>query len=312
MDFDNLIADKTIWLTRHYTQGRSGQTVQYLVYHYNDGDLTTEGCYSVWQTREASAHYQVESDGTVGQLVRDADTAWHAGNWDANTKSIGIECANQGDSITDEAIESWAHLVAALCKAKGLGRPQDGVNLFPHDHFSPTSCPGPLKAGTTYHARAFARAGEWYDAMVVGTDAGEPSAPDAGGDASGEPSGGKLLLDGDAGVLTWAELATQLGLSGSDADGYLSQQYAGNRPYMANVSSAIWNWYRGCPGSPTVRAVQSRIGSANVDGVWGAVDTRQLHAYMSDAWGYVRHDNERFGYATAYNLQDSLNKGLWR
>lgn len=34
-----------------------------------------------WQTRAASAHYQVEANGTVGQLRANSNTAWHAGNW---------------------------------------------------------------------------------------------------------------------------------------------------------------------------------------------------------------------------------------
>ena len=41
----------------------------------NAGDLTVKGCYDVWQTREASAHYQVESSGRIGQLVHDRDNA---------------------------------------------------------------------------------------------------------------------------------------------------------------------------------------------------------------------------------------------
>ena len=35
----------------------------------------------------------MQSDGIVGQLVWDCDTVWHAGNWQANITSIGIEHA---------------------------------------------------------------------------------------------------------------------------------------------------------------------------------------------------------------------------
>jgi hypothetical protein len=42
--------------------------------------------------KKVSAHYVVRSaDGHVAQCVPEADVAWHAGNWDYNTRSIGIE-----------------------------------------------------------------------------------------------------------------------------------------------------------------------------------------------------------------------------
>jgi N-acetyl-anhydromuramyl-L-alanine amidase AmpD len=42
--------------------------------------------------KKVSAHYVVRSaDGRIAQCVREHDIAWHAGNWDYNTRSIGIE-----------------------------------------------------------------------------------------------------------------------------------------------------------------------------------------------------------------------------
>jgi hypothetical protein len=155
----------------------------------------------------------------------------------------------------------------------------------------------------------------WSDVCAVvrpsyGGSAGAGTA--SGGSTSSSPTGAKLLMDCDAGVRTFAEWATQLGLSGSDADGYVSYQYAPNKAYMRSVSAAIYNWVKGTSGSPTVKAIQTRIGSANVDGVWGAADSRQLHTYMNSTWGYHMVVDDDFGPITAYNVQDSLNKGLWR
>ena len=126
------------------------------------------------------------------------------------------------------------------------------------------------------------------------------------------PVGQELLLDCDAGRRTWAELALQLGLGGSDADGWLNYQYRGNARYLRNVSSALWKWYRGCPGSATVKALQRRIGSANVDGVLGKADVCNLQSYMNRTWGYHMLVDGDFGPKVAYNLQHSLNLGLWR
>lgn len=137
--------------------------------------------------------------------------------------------------------------------------------------------------------------------------------PAWGGASSGGSSGGaSLLLDCDAGVLTFQAWARQLGLSGSDADGYLNYQYSGNKPYMRNISSALFRWYSGCPGSPTVKAIQRAIGSENVDGVWGKVDTQNLQRHMNETWGYHMVVDGDFGPTTAYNVQHSINGGFWR
>lgn len=184
MDYENLNADVNDILDKHFTSGRGGNNIQYVVIHYNDGDLTTEGCYSVWQTREASAHYQVESSGRIGQLVWDRNTAWHASNFAANQRSIGIEHANQGDSMTDECIENGAHLCAAICKYYELGRPEWMLNVYPHCYFASTSCPGPLMEGTEYNSRYMERAQYWYDVMTGATcEDSEPENPQDAGDA---------------------------------------------------------------------------------------------------------------------------------
>lgn len=182
MNWDTLAADVNMILTKHFTTGRQGAKINKIVIHYNDGNLTTEGCYSVWQTRAASAHYQVESTGRIGQLVWDANTAWHAGNWAANISSIGIEHANlSGGVVSAACLDAGSHLTAALCVKYGLGRPQWDVNVFPHRRFSSTSCPGQLY-GSQKDAY-ITRAQEWYDSMVGGSSAPaavDPSVPDEG------------------------------------------------------------------------------------------------------------------------------------
>lgn len=177
-NWETLDADVVRLLNKHYTKGRSGRKVEFVVVHYNAGNLTVDGCWQVWQTRQASAHYQVEDDGTIGQLVWDSDTAWHAGDWDANCRSIGIEHANRPDgTITEETLDNGAHLVAAVCKHFGLGRPQWGKNVFPHRHFQATSCPGQIYG--RQKDEYMARCQRWYDAMTGAGDkpAQKPSTP---------------------------------------------------------------------------------------------------------------------------------------
>ena len=174
MDFVNLKADVNKILNKHFTSGRGGKKIDKIVVHYNAGNLTVEGCYSVWQIREASAHYQVEESGRIGQLVWDKDTAWHASNFNQNQRSIGIEHANYSNgTISSKCLDAGAHLVAALCKYYGLGRPQWLVNVFPHKYFAATSCPGQIYG--SQKAAYIQRAQQWYDSMTDSASA--PSTP---------------------------------------------------------------------------------------------------------------------------------------
>lgn len=164
MDYYNLIADLNLIQTVHFTPGRSGKTIDKVIIHHNAGDLTCETCWNVWQNRAASAHYQVESSGRISQHVWDENTAWHAGDWDANCSSIGIEHADHGDGFTDECIENGAHLTAAVCRYYDLGEPEWMTNVFPHFHFQATSCPAGL--ADEYNEVYMRKAKEWYRAMT--------------------------------------------------------------------------------------------------------------------------------------------------
>lgn len=171
--WENLEADENLILSTHMTKGRQGCKVDKIVVHHNAGNLTARQIYDVWQTREASAHYQVAVDGRVSQHVWDTDTAWHTGDWASNLTSIGVEHADISSSpwmLSEATLDNGAHLVAALCKRYGLGRPQWRVNVFPHSDFTSTSCPASL-AGDQ-NADYMARAQAWYDRMT-----GTASAP---------------------------------------------------------------------------------------------------------------------------------------
>lgn len=151
-----------------FTPGRT-RPIDRIVIHHNAGvRLSSEYLRDMWNTgREASAHYQVEADGRIGQLVNDWDTAWHAANTDINARSIGIEHANISGpprwQISDDTIDNGAHLVAALCRAYNLGRPTWGVNVFPHSQFTSTECPYQLAVGGEDHETYMNRAQFYYD-----------------------------------------------------------------------------------------------------------------------------------------------------
>ena len=170
-NWDTLEPDVYRLMNKHFTRGRGGRKIRYLVRHHTAGVLTTDQVWNVWQDRQASAHYIVEPSGRIGQLVNDWDTAWANGNATANAESITIEHSNsagpgQDWPISDATIEEGAHLAAALCRGYNLGRPEFGKNIRDHREFYGTSCPYHLARGGKYHQRYMDRAQYWYDHMT--------------------------------------------------------------------------------------------------------------------------------------------------
>lgn len=104
--------------------------------------------------KKVSAHYLVRSaDGHVAQCVREHDIAWHAGNWDYNTRSIGIEhegWVDQPAYFTNALYEESAKLTAAICTRYGI--PKDRAHIIGHFEVPGTdhTDPGPNWDWTRY------------------------------------------------------------------------------------------------------------------------------------------------------------------
>jgi len=84
---------------------RNGQTPSLVVLHFTEMTSARAALTRLCDPQaEVSAHYLIGRDGTLWQLVRDADRAWHAGAgaWrgrdDVNSRSLGIELDNDGHS----------------------------------------------------------------------------------------------------------------------------------------------------------------------------------------------------------------------
>ncbi|MEW2163757.1 N-acetylmuramoyl-L-alanine amidase [Streptomyces sp. NPDC007084] len=104
--------------------------------------------------KKVSAHYVVRSaDGHVAQCVRERDVAWHAGNWDYNTRSIGIEHEGWVDKpayFTNALYEESARLTAGICDQYGI--PKDRSHILGHYQVPGTdhTDPGPNWDWTRY------------------------------------------------------------------------------------------------------------------------------------------------------------------
>lgn len=264
-DWNKLIADENKIIGRHYTAGRDGHKIKFIVIHHNGGNLSIADCFSVWQTRKASAHYQVQGDGRIGQLVHDADTAWHAGNLQANYESIGIEHADAklapDWTVSDATLDNGAHLVAAICKYYGLGRPSWGGNVFPHHHFTSTDCPGALDG--SQRDAYISKAQAYYDQMT-GTSA--PAAAPAVNDVF------NIDTDGLWGSNTTRALQSAFG---TPNDGIISSQATYNRQFLLAATTG-WEWVanNAAKGSQLIAAIQQQLKNdnqygGNIDGLAG-------------------------------------------
>lgn len=117
-----------------------------VTFHHNGGRLSHEGVLSVWQTRPASAHFDVDRAGAVCQYVKVNEYAWAVGDRAGNQSTISIEMANTavgGDWPVSEVTWKAAARLAGWLFAKVIGVRPSKSNVFFHHHWSSTACAGP-------------------------------------------------------------------------------------------------------------------------------------------------------------------------
>jgi len=139
----------------NFSAGRAGRKVIAIVDHITAGAYP--GCREWMQNTasKASAHYVVSRAGTIDQLVREGDTAWHAGivnrpNWslydgtNPNRYTIGIEHEGQpGEELTEEQYQATLWLHKDLIRKYGI--PIDRDHIIGHyrvDSVNRPNCPG--------------------------------------------------------------------------------------------------------------------------------------------------------------------------
>jgi N-acetylmuramoyl-L-alanine amidase len=139
-----------------------------IVLHYTQQGSVQEALHTL-RTGNAdgpvSAHYLIGRDGKIYQLVAEARRAWHAGDsfWDGegdvNSRSIGIEIDNDGQSpFPQPQIDALLKLLADITSRLGIPR----TNIVGHADIAPTrkDDPGVWFPWRELAARGF---GLWYD-----------------------------------------------------------------------------------------------------------------------------------------------------
>ena len=128
----------------NHAVGRGGSSVELIVDHWTV--VMFEGAIRRFMDPASilSAHYVIGSDGRIAQLVSEDDTAYHAGVFSVNQRSIGIEHeAGPAMPPSDALYAASARLHADIASRYGLTL-EVGTTVLPHHAIVPTECPGTL------------------------------------------------------------------------------------------------------------------------------------------------------------------------
>mgnify|MGYP002713000724 CR=1 FL=1 len=124
---------------------RGDGPVDMLVLHYTDMVSAQEALDRLCDpAAEVSAHYLIDEDGRVYQMVDEDKRAWHAGVsfWrgcrDVNSRSIGIELANPGHLNGYRPFPSaQMESLARLCRSILARHPIEQRNVIAHSDVAP-------------------------------------------------------------------------------------------------------------------------------------------------------------------------------
>jgi len=133
----------------NFMAGRDGSSIKRVIVHDMEGYYAGAISWFKNPASNVSAHYCIRSsDGDITQMVREQDTAYHAGNWTYNKESIGIEHegfkSDPGRWYTDVMYRRSAQLTAAISKRYGIA--VDRRNIIAHSEVPPPNThtdPGP-------------------------------------------------------------------------------------------------------------------------------------------------------------------------
>ena len=109
------------------------RTINCIVIHDIEGSAISAVRWFQNKQATASSHYVMGSDGRVYQMVKERDVAWHAGNRDINTRSVGIEhdgFAYRPGFYNAQEYEGSARLVRSIALRYQI--PRDRTHIFGH------------------------------------------------------------------------------------------------------------------------------------------------------------------------------------
>ncbi len=128
-----------------------GNDISKIVIHTCEGSYND--CINALRTtaEQKGAHYVVSRTGRIARVVQDKDIAFHAGHWDTNVQSIGIEHegrAGDPNTWTPELLQASSRLSKWLSTRYGI--PIDRSHIIGHNEVP--GCPNPGGGGSRCHA----------------------------------------------------------------------------------------------------------------------------------------------------------------
>jgi N-acetylmuramoyl-L-alanine amidase/S-layer homology domain/Transglycosylase SLT domain len=170
------------WVPAHpnnYTVGRPYPPLDKVLIHDTEGSYASAISWFQNPESRVAAHYVIRSsDGHMTQMVREANTGHHAGNWDYNVRSIGIEhegYASQQGWYTEAMYQSSAALVRDVTEEYAIKK--DRAHVIGHYQVPNQNHtdPGPFW-NWTYYMSLVRR--DWQRAALVdNTDPGFAPTP---------------------------------------------------------------------------------------------------------------------------------------
>ncbi|WP_124728371.1 N-acetylmuramoyl-L-alanine amidase [Staphylospora marina] len=108
-----------------------GNSIDYVIIHVTQGSYSSAINWFQNPSAKVSAHYVIRSsDGQITQMVQNKDIAWHAGNWNYNVHSIGIEHEGYVSDpawFTDAMYRASANLTRWLCDRYGIPKTRSRI-----------------------------------------------------------------------------------------------------------------------------------------------------------------------------------------
>ena len=137
-------------------------SIRWIVIHVTESSADSAINWFKNPSARVSAHYIVALNGSIYQMVREKDIAWHAGNKDYNAVSIGIEHEGFVDAklFTEEQYRASARLVAYLLYKYNIplyhpadiapANASEGGGIIGHDQVPDPKNPS-LGGGASHH-----------------------------------------------------------------------------------------------------------------------------------------------------------------
>lgn len=231
--------------------------------HFSDApDAKEAQQIALYLSREdgsSSAHYTTTA-GHVWCIVDPDNVAWHAGNWQGNLTSIGIEV---DPDLQAGTYETLAQLVVDIWRVYGQ------LPLMRHRDWKATACPGPLDV-----ARVNRRANELWNGEAPKNPT-KPTKPKPEKPAGDRP---------DIRALQRAVGAVGDNLWGPDTEKrtkavrYAARFHGSRFPYgvrytqriVGTYVDGVWGKNSGAAHDATVKRVQRAL-KVRADGIWGKV-----------------------------------------